>query len=47
MALQAIQGEKKIWRSFASTPGSILSTSITVLESFIEVLKRFRRIVRE
>jgi hypothetical protein len=47
LTVKGIQGEKKIWRSFFSTPSSILNSSVTVMELFVEVLKGLRLIAEK
>jgi DNA mismatch repair ATPase MutS len=47
IAVEAIQGEKKIWGVFVSSPDTTLNRSLQVLELFVGFLKRLRKIADE
>jgi DNA mismatch repair ATPase MutS len=44
LAVAAIKAEKQVWRSFMSSPDSILNSSVQVLELLVDVLKKLRRV---
>lgn len=44
IAVEAIDGERNVFRTFLQFPDSILHTSIEALELFVNLLKRLRRI---
>jgi hypothetical protein len=46
-AVEAIQGERKIWRGIFESPSGILHRSVEVMQWFIEMLKRLREIADE
>jgi hypothetical protein len=47
LTIEAIEGERKIYGWFGDTPNTILGRSVQVLELFVGVLKRLRRIADE
>jgi hypothetical protein len=47
IAVEAIQGEKRIWGVFLGSPDSILYRSVEVLELFVGFLKRLRTMADE
>ena len=47
LTIEAIERERKIYGWFGDTPNSILGRSVQVLELFVGVLKRLRRIAHE
>jgi DNA mismatch repair protein MutS len=44
---QAIQAQKRIWRSFLSSPDSVLDWSVQVLELLVGALRRLRAVADE
>jgi hypothetical protein len=47
IAVEAIQAQKHIWRSFLSSPDSILNWSLQVLELFVSALRKLRAVADE
>jgi hypothetical protein len=47
LTIEAIEGERKIYGWFGDTPNTILGRSVQVLELFVGVLRRLRRIADE
>ncbi len=46
LAVEAIEGEGRIWPSYGKSPGSILYRSVQALELFFDVLKRLRQVAQ-
>jgi DNA mismatch repair ATPase MutS len=47
LAIEAIQAQRRIWRSFLSSPDSVLNWSVQVLELFVSALRRLRGLADE
>jgi hypothetical protein len=47
LAVEAILAQKRIWRSFLSSPDSVLNWSVQGLELFVSALRRLRSVADE
>ena len=47
LAVEAIGAQKRIWRSFLSSPDSVLNWSVQLLELFVSALRRLRGLADE
>jgi DNA mismatch repair ATPase MutS len=47
LAVEAIGAQKHIWRSFLSSPDSVLNWSVQVLELFVSALRKLRAVADE